>query len=270
MILSDITLLQLIELNEQIKPLDDEYIKVFQSDAGEIRKSILLTGIFVKKAQKTYEEFGEKSTSDTKPISVDFLVCWYNDFLALFDELYSDKWCASVGLSVPELTHMSPVTFGQFIDAKMITEAAIRDKTDKWQAVQYVMSIFMCKEYDDTFTSEGSEQFIRCGKMGADVALKVSKWWDALTTYINEHYTVFQDSGAHREHTDNMDAHMQKWGWVNFLKGIAKTKAFDISGSGLNSIDCVRKTKASEILVWSSEEKDYNVASNEDMKEAYK
>ena len=51
-----------------------------------------------------------------------------------------------------------------------------------------------------------------------------------------------------------------------FLKNIAKTKTFDISGSGKNSIECLRESKAYDVLIWASEEKDYNIAVSRDMK----
>jgi hypothetical protein len=47
---------------------------------------------------------------------------------------------------------------------------------------------------------------------------------------------------------------------VNFLKSISKTKVFDIANSGLNSIDCARRASAFDVLVYASEEKDYNDA----------
>lgn len=47
---------------------------------------------------------------------------------------------------------------------------------------------------------------------------------------------------------------------MNFLKEIAKTKAFDIPNSGLNSIDCAKVSKAFDVLIWASEDKEYGEA----------
>lgn len=52
-----------------------------------------------------------------------------------------------------------------------------------------------------------------------------------------------------------MKAHMEKWGWINLLKEIAKTKVFDMPGSGFNSIDAVRNSPAFDVLIYASEEK---------------
>jgi hypothetical protein len=62
---------------------------------------------------------------------------------------------------------------------------------------------------------------------------------------------------------------MENWGWVNFLKEIAKTKVFDLPGSGMNSIDCAKYSKAYDVLIFASEEKSFNEAQNLDY-EAFK
>jgi len=267
--LSKVTLIELITLNKLIKPLDEQYKVIFSSDIGDIKKHVLLTNIFVNKAQKTFEVFGEKSTQDIKTISVDFLVLWYQEFLQSFEIVLNGKWWESVGLDKPELTHTSSIIFGQFIDAKMIVDAGNKQGQDKWQVIQYIISIFLLtkkQKYNDLYTYEEHPRFIKCGKHTLRTAIIVSKWWEALNNYINSNYTVFQETGDVRDNCDNIDEHMQRWGWVNFLKSVAKTKAFDIDGSGLNSIDCVRRTKASEVLVWASEEKEFNVATSRDIK----
>lgn len=41
---------------------------------------------------------------------------------------------------------------------------------------------------------------------------------------------------------------------------MAKTKVFDLPGSNMNSIDCVRCSKLFDVLLYSSEERDYNEA----------
>lgn len=268
MIFDTVTLQDFIDFNRVIVPLNKEYAKLQELEISQHRKDVLLTSVFVKKAVKTFEKFGEKSTSDINTINVDFLISWYNDFLLQFHVDDNAAVWKSVGLYQPELTHMAPVTFGQFIDAKMLVEGAITNGQDRWEVVQYLMAIFLIgkKSYDDTFTAETNGHFIRQAKKPMNIAVIVSAWWEQLTKYTQQHYTVFQESGDRHENSENIDEHMQRWGWVNFLKNISKTKAFDISGSGLNSIDCVRRTKASEILVWASEEKEYNVAMNRDMK----
>lgn len=271
MLIDKVTLVQLIELNKKLKHLDTEYNKIAESTTiSDSRKSILLTNIYVKKASITFADFDGKSTPDAQ--GVDFLVLWYQAFQKEFDIQLSGRWWESIGLSSPELTHMAPITFGQFFDAKTIVDAGIKSGADRWQTLQYLMSIFLVgkSEYRDEYTYEQDDWFILCGMCTLDMAIKVSKWWDMLNKYINDHYTVFQDSGDVREHSDNIDDYMNRWGWVNFLMTVAKTKAFDISGSGMNSIDCVRKTKASEVLIWASAEKEHNIATNRDMKEAYK
>lgn len=57
---------------------------------------------------------------------------------------------------------------------------------------------------------------------------------------------------------------MKVFGWVNFLKEIAKTKVFDLPGTGMNSIDCAKASKAYDVLIFASEEKSFNEAQNLD------
>jgi len=61
--------------------------------------------------------------------------------------------------------------------------------------------------------------------------------------------------------------HFDRYGWVNFLKTIAATKVFDIPGSGLNSIDCARKARAFDVLIYASEEKSLGEAQSLDFEE---
>lgn len=273
MLIDDLQLIDLIRLNAKLKPLDIEHNVIASGDYTDQRKQILLSRIFVSKAKVAYRQLLDKPRAEVEGMEADTLISWYTDFINSFDIPLIDRWWLEVRLPEPELTHMVPITFGQFIDAKMTAEAGITSGQDRWQVVQYLIAIFCIgtkKKYDYNYTNELNPQFIRSGRVSIRKAILVSTWWDKLTRYINANYTVFQDSGDVRENSENMDEHMQRWGWVNFLKVVAKTKAFDINGSGLNSIDCVRETRASDILIWASEEKDHNVAVNRDMKEAYK
>lgn len=272
MILNKVTLSDLISVGSAVRHLDAKHKSVTEANMSDGRRHVLLTNIYKERAQLTYNLIGKKSTRISHPPTVDFLFSWYSSFISEFDTIPSGEWWKEARLPEPELTHMSPIVFGQFIDAKMIIDGGIASGTDKWEMIQYIIAIFAIgkKKYHYDFTYEKHRQFIDSGKVSAYKALLTSIWWDKLNVYINENYTVFQDSGDSRANSENMDEHMMRWGWVNFLKGVAKTKAFDISGSGMNSIDCVRATKASEILLWASEEKDANVAMNRDMKAASK
>lgn len=49
---------------------------------------------------------------------------------------------------------------------------------------------------------------------------------------------------------------MKQWGWMSFVTDIAKTKQFDIDGSGMNSIDCVLEAPLYDILIYASAEKE--------------
>lgn len=61
-------------------------------------------------------------------------------------------------------------------------------------------------------------------------------------------------------------AYYEEWGWIDFLTEVAKTKMFDVAGSGVDSIECAKRAKAYKVLIYASSERDKGVA----MKEAYK
>ncbi len=273
--LQSITISEFVKYNESVIELDNSYSEILNNEKiSDCRKNILLTNIFVKRAKITLDTFykeeeNEESTeASISKDSVDFLISWYNKFKNTIESFESsEEKEKEIGLPDYKLTSFNPIVFGQFIDAKMIIDAGNEKKIDKWNLLQYIMSIFLTNNYEDLFTNEDSEQFIKCSKLSIEIAIIVNKWWDKLNDYAKEHFTVFQESGnIGSEYSENIDDHMKRWGWVNFTKNIAKTKAFDISGIGKNSIECVRQTKVHEILIWASEEKDHSIALYNDMK----
>ena len=283
-LLQKITVSKFLEYCTIIKDLNEEYNTIANDETiNDNRKNVLLTTIFVKRAKKTFEHFhhinllkrkGESTKSYVNKDSVDFFISWYNAFNELFNEVDCSEE-AEQKLLLPswKLTPLNPINFGQFVDSKMMVEGGINDGHSKWVVVQYIMAIFLLRKgikYHESFINEESTQFIRCGSMNLEVAIIVSKWFDKLNEYINSHFTLFQDNGMKKENQENIETHMKRWGWVNFTKNVAKTKAFDISGSGKNSIECVRETNCNEILTWASEEKEYNVAIDLDMKASAK
>lgn len=63
---------------------------------------------------------------------------------------------------------------------------------------------------------------------------------------------------------------MKTWGWVQFLKEIAKSKVFDIVGNGKNSIECAKDAKLFDVLIWASEEKQFQDAQALDYEREFK
>jgi hypothetical protein len=265
--LNNITLSKWIDYTNSLRPLNDS-LAIIQELPECTRKPILLTRNMVDRAYHTYEYFGGTDT----PL-VDDILKEYNDgFCMLFDNME----LPALVLPSPELTETNPITFGQFIDAKMITSDANRNR---WELLQYVGAIFYLPKvisdgdittfpYREEYCDESSAQFQSIGNLTMPSIMAISQFWEQLNEYANANFTLFQDSGE--QEGANMKEHMQRWGWVNFLKSIAKTKVFDIAGSGLNSIDCARQAKCATVLTWASEEKDYNIALSRDMEDSYK
>ena len=153
------------------------------------------------------------------------------------------------------------ITAGQFIDDKIITSSM--SDSNVWQQLKYIIAIYCTDKYDPYDCLETSDMFKSIGCYKMDVCVQYMKWYECYNAYLHNNYSLFMDSGE--EEQPNMKAHMKRWGWVNFLKNLAKTKVFDIQGSRMNSIDCVRATLLDDVLTWASEEKDSNIASMRDM-----
>ncbi len=253
--LSNITLGKWIDYTNSLQQLEANLASL--KDMKECpRKEILVTRNVVDSAYHTYyffEGIGEPSVEDV-----------LNEYNTVFCKLFDDVEPSTLSLPSYEVSGTNPITFGQFIDAKMIAQGAINDGTNKWVLLQYIAAIF-CNDgdYKAEYVNEGSEMFQQRADMPMSNAMALYTWWEKLNEYIHDNYTLFQDSGEPEK--ANMKEHMQRWGWINFLKSIAKTKVFDIAGSGLNSIDCARQATCADVLSWASEEKDYNIALTRDM-----
>lgn len=247
-LLSDITLKQWIEYNNSLQVLNEQ-LKAINDSPDSHRKNILLTKNLVDKAYHTYSFFG-----NTEALYIDDVLRGYADFIAASNDI----------VKAPDPIATEDIEFGQFIDAKMLIAANEAANKTRWDILPYILSIFCYSPFEDTHTNENSVMYKAALITPLDKAIGLMIWFDELNNYIQEAFTLFQDSGE--EEKAAMKEHMKRWGWVNFLKSIAKTKVFDISGSGMNSIDCARKAKMVEVLTWASEEKDYNLAMAEDMK----
>lgn len=170
-----------------------------------------------------------------------------------------------------ELKPDSVMTFGEFIDSKVIVQSVIDAEGCKWEMLLYVAAIFFRKEheqYSENFLYDNSERLKELSELPLSIAAGIGQWFNDFSNYLEEFFPVFAESKL--KSSPHLKLHMNDWGWVNFLKSIAATKVFDIANSGMNSIDCVRRAKAYEVLVLASEEKQYNEAYSLDMEAAYK
>lgn len=267
--LHDITLSKWIAYTDGLKPLDVELREL--NEGGSYRKPVLLTGNHVKRAYYTKSFFDGVDIGELRnTLFVDDCLKWYaTEFGPLMDNAEVCTSWNDMQLTAAAITPTSPITFGEFIDAKMLTQAASNSEQNKWALVQYIAAIFLRDEgedYNDLFTDENSDRFKLMADLPMNVAIAVGQFFEDLNKHVDENFTVFQDSGED-DGSEHMKQHMRQWGWVNFLKTIAKEKVFDIPGSGLNSIDCARKAKAFDVLTWASESKDFSVAQYRDMEE---
>jgi hypothetical protein len=167
----------------------------------------------------------------------------------------------------PVAIDIDNVTFGQFIDSKMIVSAM--EGRNPYESVPYLIAIYRESQgYNPECCNEGSAEFQAALQTPILEAAGWLKGFDSFNKTLAETYTLFQDSGSMQG--GSMAEHMKKWGWVRFLKEIAKTKVFDLPGSGMNSVECAKRAKLDDVLVWASEDKDYSEAYASDMEDRIK
>lgn len=182
------------------------------------------------------------------------------------------NWQKSVWHLPPiELNTKSKMTFGEFIDSKVSTQNAGDNETSTWEMLLNVACIFLLKPeetYNEEWLYPDSQRIELMKQLPVTIGRQVGKWFEEFNNYLKEYFPLFGESSIRGGiHTGQ---HMQDWGWINFLKEVAKTKIYDISGSGMNSIECARKAKAFDVLVDASEEKLYNEAKALDTEALYK
>lgn len=243
MLLSQIKLYKFIEYCQVIKYLDAELNVIV--DAKESKRDILYSKNQAKRAFEfcKFFEIEVAGLTDAKVI--------YNDFESQIEKIK------------PFDIDINSLVYGQFHDSKMIIQGL--SEKSRFEVLPYVIAIYNNggELYDENCTDEESPKF----KMALNEDLEFSFGWmkgfENMNKIINDKFSVFSQSedsqGGH------LSEHMQKWGWLNFLKAVVKTKVFDIAG--MNSIDSARMAKLNDVLIWASEDHDYNIALNNDMEQ---
>lgn len=165
-----------------------------------------------------------------------------------------------------DLKQSSPFTFGEVVDSKAMLGNSKTLQWTRWELIRMLAAMFfrrMGEPYHEDLSDIEGERATAMEDLPLRYAVYVSTWYEAFNDALARDFTVFQ--GSSLKAGQNMIKHFDVWGWVNFLKSIAKTKVFDISGSGWNSIQCARYSKAFDVLMYASEDKEYTEASVADL-----
>jgi hypothetical protein len=158
----------------------------------------------------------------------------------------------------------SAMTFGEIVDSKAMVQNSQQLQWSQWELVQRICAIFLRhpeEQYDEQLGYLTSARAAEMATLPIGYAMMVSEWFEELNEFL-QNFTVFLESSM--KSGAFMKKHFEHWGWVNFLKSIAKTKVFDIAGSGMNSVQCARRAKAFDVLMFASEEKEYSEAMQAD------
>lgn len=274
--LAEITLGRWIAFMAEVGAEHDTALQALQDDKTikDSRKTVLLSRWVVDRAYAVAAWWHDITPLQARnDYNVDEVMQVYNDSVFAHEwvnspTFFSDKW----RLPDAVLSPASPLTFGQFIDSKVLVQAAATEGQSKWELLPYLCAIYLHQadeQYSDKFVQDGSDRLAEMLDLPMSTAWAVMCFFDELNTFISEHFSVFADSGQDGLGSAHMAKHMEQWGWVNFLKTIAKTKVYDIAGSMLNSIDCARKALLYEVLIDASEERDHNLALSRDMENMY-
>lgn len=219
-----------------------------------------------------FEEAGEAFT-------VEEVMRWREEhFRPAYDKSFSGEWEA---IPMPEaiITPGTTINFGAFIDSKVLTESLAMPPAEDlpaglmlpyWQVGHQLACIFLRLDgneaYHDSDLKPGSDWYNRHMDTPLYKIVQVYEWYRQFIDHLQKSFAVFAKSrvpGAGKA----MKEHMKQWGWINFLKELAKTKVFDVPG--LNSIDSVRAVSVFDVMVFASEDKEYGEAAALDQIAAY-
>ena len=235
--------------------------KELAEEAFAVEQAYALAGHF---SGIGFEEAGEAFT-------VGEVLTWYYDCftLALPETLKLPLEFSGKVWDLPEaqIQPTTPVTFGQFIDSKVLAE---NKDLPHWQLVALLACIYLRPAgvaYNEEDAIPGSVRYNEILAMPAALVAVVAKWFEAFNKHLQT-FTLFHPSRV--KGGKFIKEHMKHWGWINFLKEIAKTKVFDIPASRKNSIDCAREANAFDVLMYASEDKDFAEARALDQEEAYR
>ncbi len=275
--LSELTLGTWIDFTNTCKDVDANFAAIMAKPDTN-RKVIELSANRIERAYTTLAFFAQKDLSEVKDeYYVEDAVLLYEERIAkIFEVIPKVEWPyqwnnAAWLLPFPFLTASSTMSFGEFIDSKVLSQNAEALEQSKWELLQYICAIFLRhidEPYNEAFVDESNGRYQSMRVLPMHIAVAAMNFFEELNKFITENFPLFHESD-HKEGAA-MKEHFKQWGWVNFLKSIAKTKVFDIPNGGMNSIECARSAKCYEVLIFASEEKDYNLAAQADMEAMYK
>src|SRR5690606_8365227 len=99
---------------------------------------------------------------------------------------------------------------------------------NQWEIIQRLAAIWLRPKgtaYDEALVHEGSEALAKMAGLPIGQAMRVAAFWEAFNADCAKRFSIFRKSRVKGGRA--MAQHFEQWGWVNFLKGIAKTKVFD-------------------------------------------
>ncbi len=245
-------------------------------------KELEIESLIVNEAYSLAAHFSGIEFNDAgEAFTVDEVVGWREEyFRPAYDGSFSGVPPNLLRLPDPIVTPSTSINFGAFIDSKVLTEVLSKPPANDtpaglmlpyWKTGHLLLCIFDRvngnETYHDSDLAPAGELYSQ--KLNAPLfeVVQVYEWYRQFIEHIQSSYALFAKSRVPSA-GKAMKEHMKQWGWINFLKELAKTKVFDVPG--LNSIDSVRAVSLFDVLVFASEDKEYGEAAALDQMAALK
>lgn len=159
-------------------------------------------------------------------------------------------------LPTPELTGESMMKTKEVIYSKEHLRILHEEGANVYEQALTLAMIFLRKKdepFQKEFIFQNSERYQLMQTLPLSIALDVAKFYGMLSEYLFDVFPIFWPGKM--KSGPNAKKHYQEFGWINFLKTVAKTKAFDTNIPGMNSIQCVEEALAFDVFSWTSEDK---------------
>lgn len=268
---SHLTLGQRIDFYNQHGRLLDQMLISINEITDEEEREVEMAGLYSERVIRTFAFFSGSTVEAVKESGeYEQVAVLYSFYLSdLFTDLdieipqrsftWNDQeWI----LPNPELSNSSDMKFGEFLDAKQTVKDLAEQGAGKWEIMHKICAIYLRKKgekYSEAFLFEGSSRLEELLSLPMEIAEHVGLFFDQHNEFLDNHFEVFRKSRV-KSSGKHTKKHFELYGWINFLKGIAATKVFDISGQGKNSIECAREARLFDVLIYASEDKSFNEA----------
>lgn len=248
------------EINERITEIDKD------SKLTKEQKEDKFLDVILFRAQSSLAFFSRRSLAKIQKMNAAEVAAIYNQHISGLLDLTpcEDLDTSSIlikdnvyWLPEHELTPSSEISFGELIVAKEIGRNLCTTSSDKLHAIAQLGTVFLRpldKNYNEA--EVGNDELLKfMFDLPMDIALRIGAWYDRWSDYVQKNFSVFEKGKKNKKSID-MSAHFDKWGWISFMNYVAQNATIFYKSNGLSNLDNIKQTKAYDVLLWASCQKD--------------